>query len=354
VKLTWEDYAETEQNYVIERVASGGPFQTLATLAANSTSYDDSDVTAGLGYTYRVYAKNAYMQSEYSFESSVIVTPAISTVTPPSTLVATLSSGVVGLTWKDNSSNEDGFTVERKLVGGSYKYLNGTSSGMTGLVDNSIAAGSTYVYRVKAINSLLGDSDYTNEATIITEPVVPLGTVDFSSASTWAVPEIQKAVDFKLTTDKVLINFTKKITREEFCEIAVKLYEAISGKTAVIEANPFVDTANTEVLKAYKLGIVKGMSTNSFAPGNSITRQEISVMLLRALRVAEPGADYSIVGAPVLADENQIAVWAMEAVKYMNKEGIMNGVGGNRIDPNGNTTKEQAIALVVRLYEKSK
>jgi hypothetical protein len=353
VKLTWEDYADTEQNYVIERVASGGPYQTLATIPANSTSYDDSDVTAGLGYMYRVYAKNVNMQSEYSFESSVIITPAVSPVTAPSTLVATLSSGVVGLTWKDNSSNEDGFTVERKLAGGSYKYLNGTSSGMTSLVDNSVVSGSSYVYRVKAINILLGDSTYSNEAAVIGESVVPLGTVDFSSASSWAVPEIQKAIDYKLTTDKVLIDFTKKITREEFCEIAVKLYEAISGKTAVVDVNPFIDTTNTEILKAYKLGIVKGMSANTFAPGSSITRQEISVMLLRALKAAEPGASYSIVGAPALADENQIATWAFEAVKYMNKEGIMNGVGENRIDPLGNTTKEQAIALLKRLYEKS-
>jgi hypothetical protein len=262
VKLTWDDFAETEQNYVIERVASGGPFQTLATLAANSTSYDDYDVTAGLGYTYRAYAKNANMQSEYSFESSVAI-PAV------------------------------------------------------------------------------------------VAPVLPPGAVDFSSASTWAVPEIQKAIDYKLTTDKVLIDFTKKVTREEFCEIAVKLYEAMSGKTAIVDANPFIDTTNTEILKAYKLGIVKGMSANTFAPGSSITRQEISVMLLRALKAAEPGASYSIVGAPVLADENQIATWAIEAVKYMNKEGIMNGVGGNRIDPLGNTTKEQAIALLKRLYEKS-
>ncbi|MEI8215812.1 MAG: S-layer homology domain-containing protein [Eubacteriales bacterium] len=454
VKLTWEDYSYTETNFVIERVESGGPFQPLITLAANTTSYIDTDITKGIGYTYRMYAINYQMASEFTLDSSVVI-PAesapsaptnlkfegweldaigdsqakfswtdnsinedyfalerkeaggtfkgiigigtngtdvidseiltvgktyvyrinavneklgnsaysneVSVVIPsktspvaaPSVLAATASSGIAALTWKDNSSNEEGFTVERKASGGSFKYLNGTSSGMTALIDNSLVAGTSYVYRVKAINSTLGDSAYSNEATILVGLIVP-AAVDFSSASSWAITEIQKAIDYKLTTDKVLKDFTKKITREEFSEIAVKLYEAISGKAAVSDANPFIDTANIEILKAYKLGIVKGMTLNTFAPDNSITRQEISVMLLRALKAARPGADYSILGAPVIADEKEIASWALDAVKYMNKEGIMNGTGGNIINPKGNTTKEQAIALLKRLYEKSK
>lgn len=363
VNLTWDDFAETEQNYIIERVASGGPFQTLATIAANSTSYVDSDIAAGLGYTYRVYAKNDNMSSEYSFEASIII-PAASAPVAPSNLKFDswqsdgVSNNLVKVSWTDNSTNEDYFTLERKEVGGTFAGIIGIGANGTTVIDSGVLTpGKSYVYRINAINNIIGNSGYSNELTVAIPttviPVIPTGTVDFSSASTWAVPEIQKAIDYKLTTDKVLKDFTKKITREEFCEIAVKFYEAISGKTAVVDANPFIDTTNTEILKAYKLGIVKGMSANTFAPGSSITRQEISVMLLRALKAAEPGASYSIVGAPVLADENQIATWAIEAVKYMNKEGIMNGVGENKIDPLGNTTKEQAIALLKRLYEKS-
>jgi len=175
---------------------------------------------------------------------------------------------------------------------------------------------------------------------------------DLSSASSWAIPEIERAIENNLTVDSILNSFQNNITRQEFCEISVKLYEKLTGKTAVpVSLNPFTDTDNAEVLKAYNLGIVKGVSSDWFAPELSISRQEICVMLLRALKVSRPSRDYTVTGQVDFIDKDSIASWAMEAVEYMNRNGIMKGVGGNRIDPLGNTTREQAIALVMRTYD---
>ena len=177
-------------------------------------------------------------------------------------------------------------------------------------------------------------------------------SVDYSTASSWAIPEIKQAIEYGLVTERILSNFKKNITREEFCEIVVKLYEKLSGNTAKpVSPNPFEDTANTEILKAYNLKIVKGVSATSFAPDKFITRQEICVMLYRALKAAKPSLDFSTGIMASFADEKEIAGWAINEVRYMNKHGIMKGVGGSRIDPLGNTTREQAIALVKRTYE---
>jgi hypothetical protein len=44
---------------------------------------------------------------------------------------------------------------------------------------------------------------------------------------------------------------TKPITREEFCELAVLLYETMTGTTASpMSPNPFTDTTNSQILKA--------------------------------------------------------------------------------------------------------
>jgi hypothetical protein len=134
--------------------------------------------------------------------------------------------------------------------------------------------------------------------------------------------------------------------------MVVKLYEKLSGKTAVpISPNPFTDTANAEVLKAYNLKIVNGVTATSFAPNKNITRQEICVMLQRALKAAKPSLNVNSSAAAVFADDNQIATWADDAVRYMNEHDIMRGVGDNMIAPLGNTTREQSIALVKRTYE---
>ena len=173
-----------------------------------------------------------------------------------------------------------------------------------------------------------------------------------NAASAWAVIEIEQAIAHGLTTDGILSDFRKNITRREFCEISVKLYEKLSGRTAVpVSANPFTDTSNAEILKAYNLGIVKGVSPDRFAPDQSITRQEICVMLMRALKAAIPSLNTEAAHSTVFADENQIAQWAIDAVRYMNSKGIMKGVGSNMINPLGNTTREQAIILVKRTYE---
>lgn len=181
---------------------------------------------------------------------------------------------------------------------------------------------------------------------------------DFSAGyeglSGWAAPVVNEARDENLVTDKVLVDFPADITREEFCELAVLLYEKMTGKKAApVASNPFVDTKNPEILKAYNLKIVNGISTDKFAPNNKVTRQEISVMLLRTLKAVMPNISSEAEFKTKFQDVDDVANWALEAVRFMNANGILGGssVGGvTYILPKGNTTKEQAIALVLRLY----
>ncbi|NMA24037.1 MAG: S-layer homology domain-containing protein [Clostridiales bacterium] len=175
---------------------------------------------------------------------------------------------------------------------------------------------------------------------------------DPSTASDWAIPEIERAIESGLTVDEILSDFQKDITRREFCRISVKLYEKMTGRTASpVSPNPFTDTSDPEILKAYNLGIVKGVAPDRFAPDLSITRQEICVMLTRALKAAIPSLNTDVTNPNVFADENEIADWAILAVRYMNSKDIMRGIGGNMINPLGLTTREQAIALMLRTYE---
>lgn len=172
------------------------------------------------------------------------------------------------------------------------------------------------------------------------------------SASSWAVGEIAQAYEYGLTYPAIMSRFTQPITREEFCTIVVLLYEKLSGQTATAGPSPFSDTTNPEIIKAAQLGIVLGMGDGTFAPTKQITRQEITVMILRALRAAVPGLDDGTDGPFPFVDAGSIAPWAMEAMRFCYRNGIMQGVGEGRIDPLNNTTREQAIVLLKRTYEK--
>jgi hypothetical protein len=74
------------------------------------------------------------------------------------------NTGALKLTWQDNSTNEDGFQIERKLEpGGFYIQLASVTANINFYVDTDSVSGTTYCYRVRAVNSS-EISGYTNEA----------------------------------------------------------------------------------------------------------------------------------------------------------------------------------------------
>ena len=184
-------------------------------------------------------------------------------------------------------------------------------------------------------------------------PVTYAAELD-GTQSDWAVEELNKAEEYGLTDPTTMNSFDKAMTREEFCTIAVKLYEKLSGKVVEAANNPFLDTDNPEVLKAFQLEIIFGTAENMFSPHNSVTREEICTMIFRALKAAIPNLNVSASTDEkiIFADADKIDSWAMNSVRYAYKNGIMKGTAENIISPLENVTREQAIALVKRTYER--
>ncbi len=176
----------------------------------------------------------------------------------------------------------------------------------------------------------------------------------YEGLSVWAAGEINQAKDEKLVTEKVLSQFPKFITREEFCELAVLLYEKLTGLKAEAGANPFTDTKNPEILKAYKLGIVNGTSATTFSPNAEVTREQISAMLFRTLQTTMPQLEATGEFKVTILDANQISGWALPAVKFMSANEIVKGTPASEntayFKPKANTTREMAIALVLRAF----
>jgi len=68
------------------------------------------------------------------------------------------------LTWTDNSTNEDGFAIERKTgPTGTFAQIATVGPRVTSYVDSGIASVTTYCYRLLAFNTA-GNSAYSNEA----------------------------------------------------------------------------------------------------------------------------------------------------------------------------------------------
>jgi len=104
---------------------------------------------------------------------------ALDTVPPvaPTGLMATVVSATrVDLAWTDASTNETGFTVERKSgAGGAFLPIASLAAGATSFSDSAAVAGAANTYRVIAFNGS-GNSAASNEAAITTPPAAALFT----------------------------------------------------------------------------------------------------------------------------------------------------------------------------------
>jgi transglutaminase-like putative cysteine protease len=78
------------------------------------------------------------------------------------------------LSWRDNSNDETGFTLQRATNGGSFADRASLAANTTSFTDTGLVAGTTYSYRVRAWNGS-GNSEFSNTVTVITpaEPPPP-------------------------------------------------------------------------------------------------------------------------------------------------------------------------------------
>ena len=66
VQLEWSDPATNEGAFIIERSVNGGNYAVIGYVAADQTTYSDSNVSAFTGYQYRVKARNSSGDSSAS------------------------------------------------------------------------------------------------------------------------------------------------------------------------------------------------------------------------------------------------------------------------------------------------
>lgn len=73
--VNWNDNAVNETNYVLERSTNGTTFTVIATLPANTTTYNETGLTPNTQYYYRVKATNATDSSVYTTNASMTTPP---------------------------------------------------------------------------------------------------------------------------------------------------------------------------------------------------------------------------------------------------------------------------------------
>ena len=99
-------------------------------------------------------------------------TPQIPAI-PGSLAASTISPSQISLSWKDNSSDETGFRLERKMgAGGMWSQVATLEANVTTHTSSGLSAGTEYFFRIMAFNSS-GTSAPSSEVSATTSAAVP-------------------------------------------------------------------------------------------------------------------------------------------------------------------------------------
>ena len=155
-KLTWNAVSGATSYRVFRSESRGSGYSLLGTTTA--TSYTNTGAAVGKTYYYRVKAVNSVGTSGYSN----IVSGKAKTAAPaaPSVTAGNSSTGKPQLTWKAVSGAVKYEVYRSTRQNSGYSLLGTTTS--TSYVNTGASTGTTYYYRVKAVNRNGMASGYSN------------------------------------------------------------------------------------------------------------------------------------------------------------------------------------------------
>lgn len=106
----------------------------------------------------------------------------------------------------------------------------------------------------------------------------------------------------------------------------------------------------TAVYWARMNGIVAGYSDERFGPNDTITREQMATILYRYAQ--HKGYDTTAkADLSRFTDTAQVGSYAVEAIRWANAEGLVNGTSATTLSPKGSATRAQAAVILTRFCQ---
>lgn len=194
IDLTWSA-TSSATGYQIFRSTTGaaGAYAQLATTTSNTGSYADRSVNGSTQYCYQVRSyKTSGRNTTYSgFSAAACATtlaPPAPPIVAPTDVEAVPQANRILIKWKDNSTNEDGFRVERSAYLTNSWYAVTVPANSTSFYWGGSAVEQQWCFRVTAYNSAASSLPSTPDCTAVPATPTDLSAIaDASSISLdWA------------------------------------------------------------------------------------------------------------------------------------------------------------------------
>ncbi|WP_171650279.1 S-layer homology domain-containing protein [Paenibacillus foliorum] len=178
--------------------------------------------------------------------------------------------------------------------------------------------------------------------------------ITFADVKThWAKDEIERMANKFIVqgVSKEEFQPDQAVTRAEFAALIARSMglKPVSPSKNIFNDIRSGDWFEGQVYAAAEVGIVSGYDDQTFRPNQQISRQEMAVMIYRAMKFA--GFDDSSKAGQnvVFADENLFENWAKEAISVMANKKIVEGVASGKYDPTATATRAQSSVILSRM-----
>ncbi|TDG00528.1 S-layer homology domain-containing protein [Paenibacillus piri] len=173
----------------------------------------------------------------------------------------------------------------------------------------------------------------------------------------WAKADIERMANKYIVqgVSKDAFQPDQAVSRAEFAVLITRtlgLSPTGSSKIKWSDVRPD-DWFEGQVYAAAEVGIITGYDDQTFGPNQPISRQEMAVMIYRAMKFAGFDDSSKTAQAVAFADENLIPSWAKEAVAIMAGNGIVDGVASGKYDPAATATRAQSAVILNRMLAKA-
>ncbi|UKI37668.1 MAG: S-layer homology domain-containing protein [Clostridiales bacterium] len=134
--------------------------------------------------------------------------------------------------------------------------------------------------------------------------------------SHWAYQSVLSLVNKNIISRDTNFRPNDYITREEFAKIISVVFEPIADKYPNFDDVDASSWYAPYINSVYSADLVKGISENKFGVGLNITREDMAVIIFRALKAEDKEYDVNF------ADKDEVSDYALNAVGYLNANGL--------------------------------
>jgi hypothetical protein len=166
--ISWKDSSHYVEKYELwKKIDFTDEYSQYLELNGNAFNVNDYDLDSNKIYFYKVRGVKNSGSSEFSDEINTAGIIASGNLYPPTNLIANVQdNSAIKLSWKDNSDNENYFSVERSTNNISFTTISNLPANSISYLDlsNTLTTGLTYYYRIKAFSN--SDSAISNTTQI--------------------------------------------------------------------------------------------------------------------------------------------------------------------------------------------